>query len=368
MGEEGSPKKPVLAVTMGDPAGVGPEVIVKAVHEPWVRAACRPLIIGDVTALHREMDALNLRFPLKVLGDAEDVPGFLTDEALCVLCPKPLSPGDIAYGRPSAEACRETIRFIRRAVDLAMKGRADAVVTGPIHKDMLQRHGFAFPGHTEFLQDLTGAPHVVMMLAGPKLRVALLTIHCPLREVADAVTPERILKTLDVLVASLRREFGISRPRVAVAGLNPHAGESGRFGREELDIIGPAIDSFRRNHPSCDVSGPHPPDTVFVRAFEGAFDAVLALYHDQGLIPLKLAHFYEAANVTLGLPIVRTSVDHGTGYDIAGTGKAHPGSLLYAMKTALTMVHHRAAGTLREPTDSGETPRGAESLVVSRES
>uniref|UniRef100_A0A832EIJ3 4-hydroxythreonine-4-phosphate dehydrogenase n=1 Tax=Desulfacinum infernum TaxID=35837 RepID=A0A832EIJ3_9BACT len=333
---------------MGDPAGVGPEVIVKAMHEPWVRAACRPLILGDVTALRRAMDVLHLPLPLRVLESAADVPESPSDESLGVLCPRPLSLNDIAYGRPSAAACRETIHFIRTAVGLTVDGHADAVVTGPIHKEMLHRHGFAFPGHTEFLQDLTGAPHVVMMLAGPKLRVALVTIHCALREVPDRITPERILLTLDVLVGSLIRDFGIARPRVAVAGLNPHAGESGRFGREESDVIAPAIHRFRRNHPSCDVSGPHPPDTVFVRAFEGAFDAVLALYHDQGLIPLKLVHFYEAANVTLGLPIVRTSVDHGTGYDIAGTGTAHPGSLLYALKTALTMVHHRRAGNTRE--------------------
>lgn len=342
---------------MGDPAGVGPEVIVKAMHEPWVRAACRPVIVGDETALRREMDLLNLHLPLKVLADAQHIPGSLSDEALCVLCPRPLSPDDIAYGRPSAVACQETIEFIRRAVNLTLEGRTDAVVTGPIHKDRLQRHGFAFPGHTEFLQDLTGAPHVVMMLAGPKLRVALVTIHCPLREVAERVTPERIFVALDVLVASLMRDFGIARPRVAVAGLNPHAGESGRFGREELDVIGPAIQDFRQNHPTCHVSGPHPPDTVFVHAFEGAFDAVLALYHDQGLIPLKLVHFYEAANVTLGLPIVRTSVDHGTGYDIAGTGTAHPGSLLYALRTALTMVRHRTAGSTSQNGNSAALRR-----------
>jgi len=353
MGEAMSPKRPVLALTMGDPAGVGPEVIVKAMHEPWVRAACHPLIIGDVTALRRAMDVLHRPLPLKVLANAADVPESVGDEALCVLCPRPLSLEDIAYGRPSAAACLETIQFIRAAVDLTVNGRADAVVTGPIHKDMLQTRGFAFPGHTEFLQDLTGAPHVVMMLAGPKLRVALVTIHCALREVADQITPEKILQTLEVLVGSLMRDFGIARPRVAVAGLNPHAGESGRFGREELDVIAPAILRFRRNHPSCDVSGPHPPDTVFVRAFEGAFDAVLAMYHDQGLIPLKLVHFYEAANVTLGLPIVRTSVDHGTGYDIAGTGTAHAGSLLYALKTALTMMHHRSAGSTRECSEFG---------------
>lgn len=341
MGGDLSAHKPILAVTMGDPAGVGPEVILKAMCEPWVQEACRPVIIGDVTALRREMDLLNLRLPLKVLANDNEIPGSLPDEGLGVLCPRPLTFDDITYGRPAAAACQETIEYIRTAVRLALDGRADAMVTGPIHKDALQEQGFPFPGHTEFLQELTGAPHAVMMLAGPKLRVALVTIHCALREVPERIVPERIHQTLDVLAASLVRDFGIARPKVAVAGLNPHAGESGRFGREEIDLIAPAVQHFRRAHPSCDVSGPYPPDTVFFRAFQGAFDAVLAMYHDQGLIPLKLVHFYEAANVTLGLPIVRTSVDHGTGYDIAGTGAAHPGSLLYALKTAVNMVRHR---------------------------
>lgn len=331
-----------LAVTMGDPAGVGPEVIVKALQHPWVQTACRPVIIGDVTALRRAMDLLGISIPLKVVQEVHDVPTELS-EGVCVLCRTPLSIDDIAYGLPSAAACRETVQFIRTAVDMTVNGIADAVVTGPIHKDALHRHGFPFPGHTEFLQDLTGASHVVMMLAGPKLRVALATIHCALRDVPERITQESLLNTLEILATSLRRDFGLAQPRVAVSGLNPHAGEAGRFGREELDVIAPAVNRFRHTHPWCDASGPHPPDTVFVRAFEGHFDAVLALYHDQGLIPLKLVHFYEAANITLGLPIVRTSVDHGTGYDIAGKGLAHCGSLLYAMQTAVTMVRHRNA-------------------------
>lgn len=346
--------KPVLAVTMGDPAGVGSEVILKAVQEPWVREACRPLIVGDVTALRRDMELLGLNLPLKVLTRENEVPGSFSDEEICVLCPQPLKPEDIAYGRPSAAACRATIGFIRRAVGLTLNHQAAAVVTGPIHKEALQGQGFPFPGHTEFLQELTQAPHAVMMLAGPKLRVALVTIHCALREVPERITPERIYLTLEVLTDALMRDFGIARPRVAVAGLNPHAGESGRFGREELDVIIPTVQRFCQNHPSCEVYGPYPPDTVFFRASEGTFDAVLALYHDQGLIPLKLIHFYEAANITLGLPIVRTSVDHGTGYDIAGTGTAHPGSLLYAMKAALTMVRHRRAGKIRGCRGVGE--------------
>lgn len=327
---------------MGDPAGVGPEVIVKALQDPWVQTACRPVIVGDVTALHRAMDLLRARVPLKVIHEVHEIPWDL-QEGVAVLCRIPLASKDIAYGRPSALACRETIQFIRTAVHMTVTGHADALVTGPIHKDALQRHGFPFPGHTEFLQDLTGASRVVMMLAGPKLRVALATIHCALRDVPERITQECLLDTLKVLAVSLKCDFGISRPRVAVSGLNPHAGEAGRFGLEELEIIAPAVNHFRRTHPWCDTSGPYPPDTVFFRAFEGHFDAVLALYHDQGLIPLKLVHFHEAANVTLGLPIVRTSVDHGTGYDIAGKGIAHCGSLVYAMQMAATMVRHRKA-------------------------
>ncbi|MGQ9483811.1 MAG: 4-hydroxythreonine-4-phosphate dehydrogenase PdxA [Desulfosoma sp.] len=334
--------RPRLAVTMGDPAGVGPEVIVKALQDPWVQRACRPVIIGDVTALHRAMGLLKVRLPLKVIQEIHEIPSDLQEE-VAVLCRTPLSFDDITYGRPSAAACRETIQFIRTAVDMTLTGHADAMVTGPIHKDALHRHGFPFPGHTEFLQDLTGASRVVMMLAGPKLRVALATIHCALRDVPEGITQESLMATLEVLAESLKCDFGISSPRIAVSGLNPHAGEAGRFGREELEVIAPVVNHFRRTHPWCDTSGPYPPDTVFFRAFEGHFDVVLALYHDQGLIPLKLVHFHEAANVTLGLPILRTSVDHGTGYDIAGKGIAHCGSLLYAMQTAVTMVRHRKA-------------------------
>ncbi|MEJ5348746.1 MAG: 4-hydroxythreonine-4-phosphate dehydrogenase PdxA [Desulfosoma sp.] len=341
MGGRTESYRPIVAVTMGDPSGVGPEVIVKALQHPWVQERCLPVIIGDVTALQRAMDLVRAELPFKVIREVGHITQDKQPEDVYILCRTPLSIRDIPYGNPSAAACRETIGFIRTAVHLALNGVVDAVVTGPIHKDVLQRQGFSFPGHTEFLQHLTGASHVVMMLAGPKLKVALATIHCALRDVPKRITQENLFHTLEVLTSSLKRDFGIACPKVAVSGLNPHAGEAGRFGREELDVIAPAVNQFRHSHPSCDVSGPYPPDTVFFRAFQGEFDAVLALYHDQGLIPLKLVHFYEATNVTLGLPIVRTSVDHGTGYDIAGKGIAHCGSLLYAMQTAVTMVRHR---------------------------
>ena len=254
-----------------------------------------------------------------------------------------LSPEDIEFGKPSPAACEMAVSSIRTAVGLAGAGLADAVCTCPINKEQLHRQGFPFPGHTEFLRELTGAEDVVMMLAGPKLRVALATIHVPLADVPGLVTEELLRKVVRITAESMSLDFGIKSPRIAVAGLNPHSGEAGKFGREEIEVIRPVIEELV-GHKSgfyARISGPWPPDTVFYRALSGEFDAVVAMYHDQGLIAVKLAHFNEAVNVSLGLPIVRTSVDHGTAYDIAGTGTAHPGSLVEAVNLAASIARNR---------------------------
>jgi 4-hydroxythreonine-4-phosphate dehydrogenase len=339
-------KKPLVAVSMGDPCGVGPEIIVKALASLDLFEHCLPVVIGEVRALERAVDQLGSNTRIRVGSEIESLVDYVRPGTLCVLSRSDLAGEDIAYGKPSQATCRAVIHYIEEAARLALAGRVDAICTCPIHKANLQKAGFAFAGHTEFLQEITRAKDVVMMLAGPRLRVSLVTIHQALVDVPKTLTAELISRTIAVTAEALARDFGLDSVRIGVAGLNPHAGELGRFGREELEIIRPVIEKFQGG--PYHVTGPFSPDTLFFRAFEGEFDAVVAMYHDQGLIPIKMVHFYEAVNVTLGLPIVRTSVDHGTAYELAGTGKAHPGSLDSAVRLAAGMVRNRR---LRVPHD-----------------
>jgi len=324
---------------MGDPCGVGPEIIVKAHSSSNPFDYYTPLVIGEVMALQRAADLLGAEVDIRLLGDPADLNGVSQHGTICVINPAHLSQEDITYGRPSPATCRATIRYIRTAADLALAGQVDSICTCPIHKANLQEHGFSFPGHTEFLQSHTHAGHVVMMLAGPKLRVALVTIHHALADIRAILTEELICRTIAATGETLKSDFGLESVRLAVAGLNPHAGEQGRFGREELELIQPAIRKLQGG--DYQVAGPYSPDTIFRRAYEGEFDAVIAMYHDQGLIPIKMVHFHDAVNVTLGLPIIRTSVDHGTAYELAGTGRAHPGSLNAALCLAAQMARNR---------------------------
>lgn len=355
---------PVVAITMGDPCGVGPEVIVKAFDSPGFSNDCLPLVLGDRLALERAIGLLG--------SSARVVPVLQPQKGLRSFLANAVSPGsgeiplwmgpfgkegaplltasDIEFANPSPAACAAVVAWIRSAAMLASRGDIDAVCTCPINKEQLHRQGFAFPGHTEFLQELTGAKSVVMMLAGPVLRVALATIHVPLAEVSGLITAELLREVLCVCAESVRRDFALKTPRIGVCGLNPHCGEAGKFGKEELETIRPVIEEFEAGRHfggkfGPQISGPWPADTVFNRAMSGEFDAILALYHDQGLIPVKLAHFNQAVNVSLGLPIVRTSVDHGTAYDIAGKGAADPGSLLSAVALAASIAVNRR----REP-------------------
>jgi len=324
---------------MGDPCGVGPEVIVKAHSSPDLAAHCLPVVIGEVKALERAVALLGADLDIRLLSDLADLDRVSQPGVIGVINPSPLTPEDIVYGKPSQAACRAVIQYIEEAVRLALSHQVDAICTCPIHKANLQEHGFSFPGHTEFLQHLTHTREVVMMLAGPRLRVSLVTIHHALADIPGTLSQELIYRTIRITAEALKRDFGLESVRLAVSGLNPHAGEQGRFGREELDLIQPVIQRFKGG-PYL-VAGPFSPDTVFQRAYEGEFDAVIAMYHDQGLIPIKLVHFHDAVNVTLGLPIIRTSVDHGTAYDLAGTGNAHPGSLNAALRLAVKMAQNR---------------------------
>ncbi|NLI33141.1 MAG: 4-hydroxythreonine-4-phosphate dehydrogenase PdxA [Deltaproteobacteria bacterium] len=328
-----------IALTMGDPCGVGPEILVKALAGRERCGKCALLLIGDPLALIRASDLLKQDITFQTV---KDIARFKLDDSLesvMLYTPFPLSEEDMEYGTPSGKTCHAVIRYIECAARLALDGNVDAICTCPVNKANLQRHSFPFPGHTEFLQELTQTRDVVMMLAGPRLRVALVTIHNAISQVPGLINRERIARTISITADALRRDFGIQKPRIAVAGLNPHAGEDGRFGNEEIDVIRPVVNSFAGS--SFHLLGPLPPDTVFHRAYEGEFDAVIAMYHDQGLIPIKLVHFMDAVNITLGMPIVRTSVDHGTAYDLAGTGKAHEGSLLAAIRCAAAIAENR---------------------------
>ena len=324
--------KPVL-VTMGDAAGIGPEIIVRA-FERGAMGGC--MVIGDPAVLRRAGGAMTA--VVDSPADLSDVP----PGCLPVLLPAGLPAGLAALphgaidGRNGAAAAR----CIEEAVRRVQAGEASAIVTAPIHKEALSAAGVPFPGHTEMLQALAAAPGtspppVRMMLANEELRVVLVTIHLSLRKAIEAVTFDAVLQTLHIAHRAAAA-WGQQRPRIAVAGLNPHAGEGGLFGDEELQIIGPAVLAAREA--GLDVHGPFAPDTVFMRARRGEFDIVVAMTHDHGLIPVKYLGVEQGVNVTLGLPFVRTSPDHGTAFDIAGTGRADPASLCAALRMALQLT------------------------------
>lgn len=320
-----------LLVTMGDPAGVGPEIVVAAHARGALRDA---LVIGDPSVLRRAGAAMTA--VVEAPSDlAEAPPGCLP-----VLPPPGLPEGlsALAWGRVDARAGAAAARCIEHAATLVLRGAGRALVTAPVHKEALAAAGVPYPGHTEMLQALAGAAAVRMMLASPELKVVLVTIHLSLRRAIEAVTRDAVLDTIRIAANAAagwpRAHPGA--PRIAVAGLNPHAGEGGLFGDEEIRIIGPAVQAARAE--GIDALGPFAPDTVFMRARRGEFDLVVAMTHDHGLIPVKYLGVEQGVNVTLGLPFVRTSPDHGTAFDIAGTGRADPSSLLAALQTARVLA------------------------------
>jgi 4-phospho-D-threonate 3-dehydrogenase / 4-phospho-D-erythronate 3-dehydrogenase len=336
MEQEANPDdvRPILAITLGDPAGIGPEIILKALAVEEVFAQCRPLVIGDARILERAAEcvgtgALTIE-PVARPRDGHYLPGTLP-----LLDLHNAVPGDCPVGQVSAASGRAAVEYIFRACDLAMAAEVDAVVTAPLNKAAMNLAGFHYAGHTELLTERTGAEKVSMLLVGPKLRVVHVSTHVGLDEAIRRVTRARVEQVIDLADHSARA-LGFERPRIAVAGLNPHASEGGLFGDQEAREILPAVAAARAR--GLDVSDPQPPDTVFLRAVKGEFDIVVAMYHDQGHIPMKLLAFDEGVNVSMGLPIIRTSVDHGTAFDIAGTGKARESSLLAAIEVAVKMV------------------------------
>ncbi len=326
------PKRPI-GISLGDPAGIGPEVVVRALA---ARPAIDARIFGDLGVLQR----------------AAAVTGVAPPAAERVRAITALPAADVVPGRPTLACGRAQLAYLEAAVDAALAGEIAALVTAPISKDWIARAGFTHPGHTEYLAARAGVTEFAMMLAGPKLRVVLATTHVALREIPTTLDAGAIARAIYLAAHALHHQLGIARPRIAVAGLNPHAGEGGRFGDEETRLVEPAIAAARARlaqegtaagtaeDAAIDavITGPCVPDAVFRQAALGQFDAVVALYHDQGLIPVKLLHFDEAVNVTLGLPFARTSPDHGTAYDIAGTGLAKADSFLAALDLAQSMV------------------------------
>lgn len=324
-------KRPLVGITMGDPAGIGPEIIIRALLDDTVYDICRPLVIGDPAVLETAMRAAGKQPDLHRVDTPDR--GNYKPSAIDVLNPGPSLSRPVEWGRPTPESGRLMETWITAAADLAMAGSIHAVVTCPINKEALKLGGSRFPGHTEMLAARTNTKRYAMMLAGDRLRVVLVTIHMALRNVPDAISIEAVSSTIALTAESLSTRFGIPLPKIAVAGLNPHAGENGMFGNEEETLIAPAIERAKKET-GHDITGPFPPDTVFTSASRGDFDAVVCMYHDQGLIPFKLLHFEDGVNTTLGLPIIRTSVDHGTAYDIAGRGVADCRSLLAAIRMA----------------------------------
>ena len=329
---------------MGDPAGIGGELTLAA----WNRTRQQGpayVALDDPARLAALAASLGLQVPIIEIGHPAEAPAIFPEglPVLPVRLARPVRPG-----QPDPANASATIASIEMAVRLAQQGVVAGIVTNPISKAVLYGTGFAFPGHTEYLGALTGMTEPpIMMLASPQLRVVPVTIHVSLRQALDTLTTEEIIRAGRVLRASLQRDFGLDNPRIAMAGLNPHAGEGGAMGDEEARLIQPAIDVLRAE--GMTVNGPMPPDTMFTARARGGYDAALCMYHDQGLIPLKTLDMDGGVNVTLGLPVVRTSPDHGTAFDIAGTGKADPGSLLAALRMAAEMAARRAHFSGAEP-------------------
>jgi 4-hydroxythreonine-4-phosphate dehydrogenase len=331
--------KPILAITMGDPGGIGPEIIAKALAHTAVYDQSRPLVIGERRALEAAIEITGRPLEVRIVEQPDQVGEQAGIVDLIDL--HNIDIEQVGRGHVCPEVGKAGYEYLERAAQYALKNEVGAIVTPPLNKEALSEAGWIGIGHTELLARFAGVPdkNVAMMLASNRLRVVHVSTHVSLRRAIELVTPERIVTTAR-LAGEAARDIVGRAPHLAVAGLNPHAGEHGLFGSEEQDFIEPAIDQLRAE--GWHVSGPVSPDTVFLRAADGAFDAVIAMYHDQGHIPSKFAGFDDTVNVTLGLPIVRTSVDHGTAYDIVGTGTANEANLLAAIDLAARMATHRA--------------------------
>ena len=325
-------KKPILGITMGDPAGSGPEIVVKALSLKEVYDICRPVVVGDAGCMQEAADIVGWTGKIHPV---QDVSASLFDPGtIDVLDLKNVDMNTIVRGQVNTLAGKAAYEYIEKGTQLALAGETNAIVTSAINKEALNNAGYHYDGHTELLAHLCGVDEVSMMLVGGGLRVTHVSTHCSLQDAINRAKKRRILAVIRLTYAAMQK-IGIKEPRIAVAGLNPHAGEGGLFGREEIEEIEPAIEEAQAE--GIDIVGPIPGDTVFFRMLNDQYDVVVVMYHDQGHIPLKTHGFYEGVNVTLGLPIIRTSVDHGTNFGKAGKGTANPQSLIEAIKLAAIM-------------------------------
>ncbi|RMH32710.1 MAG: 4-hydroxythreonine-4-phosphate dehydrogenase PdxA [Nitrospirae bacterium] len=332
---------PILAITMGDPAGIGPEIIIKALRTESIWTYARPVVLASRIVMEQAALAQGASLTIRPLTKQDLTVNVFNSapRTLPILDPfdAPLPP--IPPAQPSAAGGRAAVQCIHTAVRLAQAGIVDAIVTAPINKRAMQLAGYDYPGHTEMLADLTGAKRVGMMIVGGGLKVLFVTTHVALRKLPDLLSATAIVEAIELASTGLRDIFKLTHPRIGVAGLNPHAGENGLFGDEEERYIVPAVREAQAKGIDC--TGPLPADTLFGKAVRGAFDGIVAMYHDQGLIALKTVAFGRCVNLTVGLPIIRTSVDHGTAYDIAGKGVADPASLLEAMALGARLAAER---------------------------
>lgn len=338
---------PTVAITTGDPAGIGPEVVLKALTDRALLNTARWLVIGDAAILNMVGKQIGLKPPDCITQDGEQISARWSCDKMgqqsaetaqvCLLDLHQLEPSQFTVGQLSAACGSAAIEYVRKATQLCLDGQADAMVTAPLNKEAVALTDQHFTGHTEFIADLAEASESRMLLVNDHLRVIHVSTHCSLRNACELDTP-RILRTIQLGNEALQ-SLGYPRPRIAVCGLNPHAGENGLFGSEDLELIVPAIQSAQNMGMTCE--GPFPADTIFIQAVRGAYDLVVAMYHDQGHVPMKLLDFEHTINVSLGLPIIRTSVDHGTAFDIAGKNQADPSSMKAAMKLAVTMSLNR---------------------------
>ena len=328
--------KPLLAITMGDAAGSGPEIITKTLADPEIRAVSRAVVIGDVATMQAALKITGAPGEVRTIEKLSAAS--FQDDIIEVIDLRNIQLDHLTRGQVDPMAGKAAYEYIKLATEMTLAGECDAIVTSAINKEALNKAGYHYDGHTQLLAELCGASDVAMMLVSGKLRVSHVTTHVSLFRAIELVRPERIFTVLRLTDEAVR-QMGVAEPRLAVAGLNPHSSEGGLFGDEEIKYITPAIEEARRQGMS--VTGPLPPDSVFLRTSEGQFDAAIAMYHDQGHIAVKMLGITHGVNVTLGLPIIRTSVDHGTNFGKAGKGTADPTSLILSIKLASVMVRNR---------------------------
>jgi 4-hydroxythreonine-4-phosphate dehydrogenase len=329
--------KPVVGITMGDASGVGPEVIAKCLSDRDLYEACSPLVIGDADVMGEAISIFGIDLKVNAIKDPDEA--LFKFGTVDVLDLDNLDIVDFVKGKISTAAGKASVEYIEKAVQLALSGKIDAIATAPISKEAVNRAGYSYPGHTEMLASFTKCEDCAMMLVSGPLRVVHVSTHVPLLEACRRVTMPNVLRTILITNESMKR-LGFRSPKIAVAGINPHAGEGGLFGKEEIQEISPAVMEARNR--GIDVSGPYPADTIFLRASRGEFDVVVAMFHDQGHIAVKMLGLEEGINITIGLPVVRTSVDHGTAYDIAWKGVADPRSMKKAVKAAAEMASRKS--------------------------